>query len=201
MPEVVLNQLQRNQLNLQAPCPLTIEPPLTPHNRHQISHKVRRAQLYLNRRTSLQEIASTVDHLHHLLITREAELKLERDTFKKWKQEHEKDAKGKRDMRRIRGQGYGEVMDWKTIVRLKKQREERDTRQATRKRSAPTWARAPTRTPVRANANTQPGRASQKPRRAVRILSPSRRNLSLRMTLLFTIAALPSATLPPPESL
>ena len=126
----MLNQLQRNQENLQAPYPLTIEPPPTPHNRHhRISHKVRRAQLHLNRRTSLQEIASTIDHLHHLLITREAELKLERDTFEKWKQEHEKDTKGKRDMRRIRGQCYSEVMDWETIVGLKKQREERDKRQ------------------------------------------------------------------------
>ena len=78
-----------------------MEPPPTPHNRHKISHKVCRAHLYLYRRTSIQKIASTVDHLHHLLITREAELKLERDTFEKWKQEHGTDTKGKIYMRCI----------------------------------------------------------------------------------------------------
>ena len=74
----MLNQLQRNQENFQAPHVLTMEPPPTPHNRHQISHKVRQAQVHLNRRTSLQEIASTIDHF---LITQEAELKLVQDTF------------------------------------------------------------------------------------------------------------------------
>ena len=62
---------------------------------------------------------------------------------------------------------------WETIVGLKNIREERDKRQAIMKKPAPTWARAPTRTPVRANANTLPVCIPQRPRRAVRILSPS----------------------------
>ena len=76
-------------------------------------------------------------------------------------------------MRRIRSQGYGKVMDWETIAGLKNsvKNEISDKRQW--KKSAPTWARAPTQTLVRANANTQPFRIPQRPRRAVRIVSPS----------------------------